>query len=222
MSWQPLAIVRQTAGALLFVRASADLGRAIDGANDLLSYRPRPPSPDEEVLGVALCDDVDSLPAILGPVDSGPPRSDLALREAVGLGGVWSLCSFDITLLGHQTTAEHRRRRLLDSLCLHDQVGRAADAVGERMARVRVLPVFSSSEARDDVDGLMDDLAARYPQLHIGPTCFQHDPKRRALVPLGLRGRASEHDAAARGGATPSAPTTLTPHLGTEAADDTF
>jgi hypothetical protein len=222
MSWQPLAIVRQTAGALLFVRTWADLGRAIDGVNELRSYRPSRLSPDEEVLGVALCEDVDSIPAILGRVDSGPPHGDLALREAVGLGGVWSLCSFDITLRGQQTTAEHRRRRLLDSLCLHEQVERAGDAVGERMARVRVLPVFSSSEARDDVDRLMDDLTARYPQLPIGPTYFQYDPKRGELVPIALRARASEHDAAGRGGATPPTPTTLTPHLGTEAADDTF
>ena len=217
-----LAMVRQTAGALLFVRTSADLGRAIDGVNEFLSYRPRSASPEEEVLGVVQCEDVDSTPMSLGHVDPGPPRSVLALREAVGLGGVWSLCSFDMTILGHPTTAEHRRRRLLEAVCRQHAVEHPGHALGERVARVRVLPVFSPAEARDDAEDVVEDLAARYPQLRVGPTCFLHDAGQRGLVPWALRAGAPEHGEEARGRATPSTPTTPTPHLGTEAADDTF
>lgn len=219
---QPLAIARQTAGSLLFVRTSVNLGRVISGVNEFLSYRPRRLSPADEVLGVIECDDVDSNLLIPVHVERVPPSGDLVLRESVGLGGVWNLCSFDMTILGHQATAEHRRRRLLDSLCLHHQAGRAEAAFIERMERMRVLPVFSAGEGLEDVERVADDLAARYPQLSVGPTCFLHDPTRRELVPLPLRSALSEHAGDARGDAlSPArASTTLAPGPGTEAADE--
>jgi hypothetical protein len=222
MSWQPLAIVRQTAGALLFVRTWADLGRAIDGVNELRSYRPSRLSPDEEVLGVALCEDVDSIPAILGRVDSGPPHGDLALREAVGLGGVWSLCSFDIMT---PRPADHRR------------------ASTKAPPRLPVPP--RASRARRRCRRRADGACACSPGVLIqrGPRrCRSPDgrphgeippaPHRAHVLPVRSKaGRARAHRAAREGvgarrggsgGRHHPSPTTLTPHLGTEAADDTF
>lgn len=213
-----LVMVRQTAGALLFVHTSADLGRAIDGVNALFSYRATCPTPEDEVLGVVRCEDVDSTPTSLCHVVEGPPRSVLALRETVGLSGVWSLCSFTITLLGHPDTAEHRRRRLFESLCLHHAVRHGSDTLGERTTRVPVLPVFSREEALDDVAGVVEDLTTRHPHLRVGPTCFLHDPER-GLTPWVPRA-VSEHRDRGRG-RTPSS-TSPSLHPGTKAADDTF
>jgi hypothetical protein len=221
---QPLAIARQTAGSLLFVRTSVNLGRAIHGVNEFLSYRPRRLSPADEVLGVIECDDVDVHLSFAGREDGVRPSGELTLRESVGLGGIWNLCSFDMMILRHRATAEHRRKHLLESLFHGKQAGGAGAWFIEQRERVRVLPVFSEGEGLHEVERLVDDLAARYPQLSIGPTCFRHDPTQRELVPLVWRTVTSEYarDACEDAPSPPSAGATATSQRGTEAADETF
>jgi hypothetical protein len=159
---------------------------------------------------------------VLGHTDPPSPNGDVVVRESLGLSGIWNLCCFDITILRHPVTPEQRRRRLLDALSREDEVAPRAAAAAARLARVRVFPVFAPTEVLDDVERSVDDLVARYPRLHVGPTAFLHDLDRRELVPWALRSMRSESAETARGTATSSAATRMTPHTGTEATDETF
>lgn len=213
---RPLAKAWKTTGALLFVRASDDLSRTIDGVNAFLSYQPSGLSPGDDLLAVVQCDDVDSNPL--------PASGGHALRESVGLAGVWNLCSFDLTGLAHDVSVGQRRRRLLDAVSPHHRARHGGDDVIGDTARWRVLPVVSPAEALAGVEALLGELAAQHPGLDFGPTWFAHDPRRRELVHSAPRGRVFESAGDARRGAASAergrAPLSL--HMGTEPADKTF
>lgn len=171
---QSLVVDVKTTGALLFVRSVKDLPGAIRAVNEIFSRRRSVDAPREEVLGIVVRRDLD---ACLAEPSCDHVTTAVRLRQSAARSGIWSLCWFDFTGPEGRGSAE-RRRQLLDLLPL---AGPDPAAAGESRS---LLPVLTSAEAPDDVERLVEHLAARYPTLTIGPDCFVQDAERRRLVLL--------------------------------------
>lgn len=158
--------------AILFVRAVKDLARALETVNPLLARRRATGLLHDEVLGVLVGEDLDN-------ALHGRPRkligAHAALRESVGLSGIWSLCWFDVPVDRAEEDADRARR------CLFDRLANAMS--GDASEGPLWFPVLTPLEARGDVRALVDALRASYPMLTVMRDVLVHDPSRGLMRP---------------------------------------
>lgn len=156
--------------ALLFVRGTEHVTRALEAANMLRAGRRGALSlTGAEVLGIFVHEGLDTG---LVAQDCLYTNSDgVALRESVGLNGIWTLCWFELPLTVGSPGVE-RRRLLLDTLLVND-LGDPASLAKRRL----FFSVWTPAEALEDVTRGLRDLEARYAIWEIGREHFVDHPR---------------------------------------------
>jgi len=157
--------------ALLFIRSTEYVPRALEAANTLLARRRRTSSVRGEVLGICVDERLDGGLVASSAECPFTAVDGAAFRESVALAGIWSLCWFE---LAHSVSLSgtDRRRILLDTPELNDyrEPGKPAN-------RCLFLAVWTPAEARQDVSGSLHSLKAQYPALEIGSESFVDQPE---------------------------------------------
>lgn len=166
-------------GALLFVRSEGDLPPALRAVNDLLARRPTRAHDGERVVAIVVGGALDS------PLHEPAPDRDeeeLTLRDAVGLSGIWSLCSFECRDRAARADAHVQRQKLLERLSA--SADRARATRGDAAPRPVLVPVLAPTEVLADAGAKLASMEARHPTFAMSHERFVHDPARGGVVPL--------------------------------------